>query len=71
MTVLKLGETMKLFATIAAAALTAAVLAAPASAQDKLAACIKKEQAKGISACIAKAKCNGVTSRKEQARMCN
>lgn len=51
-------------------AVLSTVLTSPVAADDKQ-ACIKKEQAKGTSACIAKAKCNGVTSRKEQARMCN
>jgi hypothetical protein len=32
--------------------------------------CIKRQMAKGLTACIAKAKCNGVTSRKQQAAMC-
>jgi len=35
------------------------------------AACVKKEQAKGMTACMAKAKCDGITSKKEQAKRCN
>ena len=37
---------------------------------DGGAACIKRQMAKGRSACIAKATCNGVTSRKQLAQMC-
>jgi hypothetical protein len=43
----------------------------PVSAKDdKGQSCLKRQMAKGLSECIAKAKCNGVTSRKDQARMC-
>lgn len=54
---------------LTAAALAFASASAPANAAD--AACVKKEQAKGVSACIAKAKCDGITSRKEQAKRCS
>ena len=54
---------------LTAAALAFSVSFGPAVAAD--AACVKKEQAKGATACIAKAKCDGVTSRKEQAKLCN
>jgi hypothetical protein len=42
----------------------------PAFAQDKK-ACVKREMAKGRSACIAKAKCDGITSRQKQAKLCD
>ena len=64
---MKQGVVMKFVSMLA---LVAAVLAFPA-ASGADAACIKKEHAKGTSACIAKAKCDGVTSRKEQAKLCN
>lgn len=49
----------------------AAALSAPASAKnDGGQSCLKRQMAKGLSACIAKAKCDGVTSRKDQARLC-
>ena len=58
-----------ILATLAAASM---ICVAPngAFAEDQ-AACVKREIAKGRTACIAKVKCEGVTSRKEQARRCN
>ncbi len=53
---------------LAAFVFTAAAAPAPAVAADK--ACVKREMAKGRSECLAKAKCDGVTSRKDQARRC-
>lgn len=53
---------------LAAFVFTVAAVPAPAMAADK--ACVKREMAKGRSECIAKAKCDGVTSRKDQARLC-
>ncbi len=41
-----------------------------ASAKDDGAACIKRQMAKGRSACLAKAQCSGITSRKRQAQIC-
>lgn len=62
-------KTSMMLAFAAALAVTPFGLAGPAAAAD--AACVKKEQAKGATACIAKAKCDGITSKKEQAKRCN
>ncbi len=48
----------------------ATALTSPVLAKDDGASCIKRQMAKGVSACIAKAKCDGITSRKDQARLC-
>jgi hypothetical protein len=53
--------------TSAIVAVATPVLAAKSGGQS----CIKRHMAKGETACIAKAKCDGVTSRKEAARRCN
>ena len=61
---------MRMFVLIlAVAAMATASLPQTVSARDTQ-SCVNREMAKGRSACIAKAKCNGVTSRKEQARLC-
>jgi hypothetical protein len=45
-------------------------IALPAAAKaDGGKSCIKRQMARGLSECIAKAKCNGITSRK--ARLCH
>ncbi len=53
-----------------AVAVTIVTVPNVASAEDKQ-ACIKRQMARGRSACIARAQCGGVTSRKEQARRCS
>jgi hypothetical protein len=52
-----------------AAAMVIAAFPNSASAESKQ-ACVKRQMAKGRSACIARAQCDGVTSRNEQARRC-
>jgi hypothetical protein len=52
-----------------AVAVAMATIPNVASAEDKQ-ACIKRQMAKGRSACLARLQCDGVTSRKEQARRC-
>jgi hypothetical protein len=59
----------KLTLMFLATAMVIAVFPNAASAEDKQ-ACIKRQMAKGRSACLARLQCDGVTSRKEQARRC-
>jgi hypothetical protein len=57
--------------TAAAVAFLVAAFSFPALAkEDGGKSCIKRQMAKGVSACIAKAKCDGITSRRDQARLC-
>jgi hypothetical protein len=60
---------MAMMMVMAAATISAAIVVPkPAFAADN--ACIKRQMAKGRSACVAKLQCEGVTSHKEQARRC-
>ena len=51
-------------------AVIAVVVTAPKPAFAADQACVKRQMAKGRSECVAKLKCDGITSRKEQARRC-